>query len=579
MTEVKRSSSFTTRPRVAHITNHGYAGVDVPYGGAPDTGGQNVYVNFVVQAMVELGYHVTVFTRGGFPFFESERIRSGVEPFGDHARYVYVPGGGGEFIRKEDIAPALDEEIDWIEQFIASESEDLGCAPWEVYQIIDTHYWDAGVLGMELGQRWKARAGLGVVEEILAAVDLGDALETELALGSHSTAGSALEQVIGRLLLKTTDTLSPMTSRIEIAINDWASKTQREDGPAIAQEASELATMAFESLHPSLLPVAAAEIVGSTIVEAHDPGLRRIDALFEQTDRHVFTPHSLGVLKEENYRQHPLDVRRALKFCERRNHESAVCASTRAFAATSTEIADRLCTHYGVPARKQFYFPAGIDRSLFRRYDRSELQATYEYLAQKTGKSIEVLEKATIVFETSRMDRTKRKDLLLDAFAKVADRFPDAICLIGGGPENAIFDECQELLAARESLRDRAFLLGFVPDELMYPLFGRADIFVTASEMEGFGLSAAQAAAVGSALVSSDLVPFTLQYVPDDALIVQAGDVDGFADAIERLLADPEDRRARGKRLAERTLMLDWIEQTRAFFDHLRARGFEIQQP
>ncbi len=48
------------RPEIALITNHGYGGCEIPYGGAPDTGGQNVYVNTLAGKLEKLGYKVTV---------------------------------------------------------------------------------------------------------------------------------------------------------------------------------------------------------------------------------------------------------------------------------------------------------------------------------------------------------------------------------------------------------------------------------------------------------------------------------------------------------------------------------------
>ena len=56
---------------------------------------------------------------------------------------------------------------------------------------------------------------------------------------------------------------------------------------------------------------------------------------FNAVDRHVWTAHSLGSLKDQNSRDQPLEVRRALKFCERRSHERTVCGRTRMFVATS----------------------------------------------------------------------------------------------------------------------------------------------------------------------------------------------------------------------------------------------------
>ena len=65
------------RPAVALITNHGYAGAEIPVGGALDTGGQNLYVNSLARALDALGYRVTIFARGGFPHFGSNRLRRG----------------------------------------------------------------------------------------------------------------------------------------------------------------------------------------------------------------------------------------------------------------------------------------------------------------------------------------------------------------------------------------------------------------------------------------------------------------------------------------------------------------------
>jgi glycosyltransferase involved in cell wall biosynthesis len=570
------NDSFSQRPRIAHITNHGYGGVVVPTGGAPDTGGQNVYVNAVVKAMVELGYHVTVFARGGFPFFESERIREGIEPYGEHARYVYVPGGGDEFIRKEDIAVALDEEVDWLAAFIGDEAEQLGCQPWEVYEIVNTHYWDAGVMGMNLAARWRSLRAHELTGELL-----GDSLTDSAAtrfegLDPYSALGVTPEFFVGDLLFDSTDKLVAPAERVRAAIERWGSGKEIEGIGAAADRAVESFKAGAKHLSPSLTSLVAADVIGQTVLELS--GCSFEEELIK-ADRHVFTPHSLGVLKEENYREKPLEVIRNLKFCERRNHEVAICRTCRAFAATSTEIADRLRTHLEVPMEKVFFFPPCVDRSLFAHYQGEIVDRSYAYLANKTGVPEAKLRASLLIYETSRMDRTKRKDLLLEAFAKATREYPDAYLLIGGGPQNDIFKELEEIRQNDPLLVERAFLLGFVPDEAMYPLFDLADIFVSGSEMEGFGMSVAQAAAVGTPIVTSHLIPFAVQYVPDDALIVEAGDVDGFAWAMLALLSDEADRKRRGERLESKTAELDWVVQSEAFLEHLRNKGMKIAKP
>jgi glycosyltransferase involved in cell wall biosynthesis len=94
--------------------------------------------------------------------------------------------------------------------------------------------------------------------------------------------------------------------------------------------------------------------------------------------------------------------------------------------------------------------------------------------------------------------------------------------------------------------------------------------------MEGFGMTALQAAASGTALVVSDLTPFAVQYVPESALIVPAGDVDGFAAATLRMLDDEADRERRIEELLERVKALQWESQTLTFVQRLKEAGFPI---
>lgn len=560
-----------SRPEVALITNHGYAGVEIPLGGAPDTGGQNFYVNQLAGALERLGYAVTIFARGGFPFFGSDRLREGTERLSEHVRYVYVPGGGDTFIRKEDIAVALDEQVEWLDRFIRQEADRRGCEPWEVYEFVNTHYWDAAVIGIGLVERWIGDVAARLVMDVLDGVVDGGRLEALWNDRAWLSVGGCPASALGSVLMEAGGTPA---ERLE----SWAGARDVPLPEGAVERLRERVEDAARRSAPALLPLRSALCLGDAVLEAWEADGRQ-SGPFQAVDRHVWTPHSLGDLKSLNYRGKPAETRRDLKFCERRDHERVVCDWTRAFAATSGEIASHLVTHYGVDAGSIFYFPPCVDRTLFREYSDGEREATYRYLSHVSGVPAGTLARSRIVFETSRMDRTKRKDVLLEAFALVAARVPDVYLFVGGGPHNAVFEELSSLRDSLPGLGGRAFLTGFLPDAEMYPLFSIADVFVTPSEMEGFGMSASQAAAAGTALVASDLVPFATLYVPDDALIVRAGDVEGFAAAIERLLSDAADRTARARRLARATGELDWDVQTGRFVEHLIARGIDAARP
>ena len=79
-----------------------------------------------------------------------------------------------------------------------------------------------------------------------------------------------------------------------------------------------------------------------------------------------------------------------------------------------------------------------------------------------------------------------------------------------------------------------------------------------------------------TALICSDRIPFARQYVPQDAVVLKADDVNGFAKAMRKLLQDDKDRIARAYRLAEKVRPLDWRIQTAEFLNHLKRRGFGL---
>ena len=87
-----RSFPDSGRTHVLMITNHGVHGWKV-VPGMPDTGGQNVYVNQLTEALVAQGYRVTIANRGGYPHLETGVMQSGV---------AYHPSGWARIIYLED---------------------------------------------------------------------------------------------------------------------------------------------------------------------------------------------------------------------------------------------------------------------------------------------------------------------------------------------------------------------------------------------------------------------------------------------------------------------------------------------
>ncbi len=557
ITTQKELACGSSRPRIAIITNHGYGGVEIPVGGAPDTGGQNFYVNSLARSLDDLGMEVTIFARGGFPFFKSRRVRENTEQLTDHVRYVYVPGGGNEFLRKEDIAIALDEEVKWLARFICEEAREARVEPWAYFECINTHYWDAAVMGCKLQERWRDQAAYEFLGE--AAGGLLKPFLTPFAGEERhrQSLSREIEILLGRLASQAFPEDTSETILAKLLGNTPIPKDAvvPSAGTARSYRAIERSCLLGRILADNLV------VNGKTLRD-----------IFREIDTHVWTPHSIGIIKERNFWNKPEETVRKLKFTERNAHEESVCRHTPLYCSTSSEIWRALVSYHGVDPRAVFDFPPCIDHEAFRPRDDGETADAYAYLSDQSGISVDDLRAGLIVFETSRMDRTKRKDLLLDSFASVADRLDNVYLFIGGGPvDSETFAQLQDRVKSLPVLEGRAFLLGFIPEEVLAPLFSTADLFVSASEMEGFGMSMSQAAAAQVAVVSSDLIPFATQYAKDAALVVRAGDVDGFAQAMELLLTDDAKRERRAKLLKGIADEMDWKVTTSDFLKWFRS--------
>ena len=99
-------------------------------------------------------------------------------------------------------------------------------------------------------------------------------------------------------------------------------------------------------------------------------------------------------------------------------------------------------------------------------------------------------------------------------------------------------NQAAELRYLRDSLRlrDRVEMPGAAPADQALSGLG---VFVLSSYMETSGLALLEAMAAGVPVVASRVGGVPENAPPGTAQLVQAGDVDGFAGAIERLLDQP----------------------------------------
>lgn len=147
----------------------------------------------------------------------------------------------------------------------------------------------------------------------------------------------------------------------------------------------------------------------------------------------------------------------------------------------------------------------------------------------------ENIEKKNQLVSVGRLSKEKGHIILLRAFAKITDK-NWTLHLIGDGPErNNLETEAEKL-----GVTNRVIFHGHLKN--FNKLLGESEIFVLPSFYEGFPNALLEAMSVPLACISSNCVagPSDIIEHGKNGMLVETGNVDELAAAIERLIADKE---------------------------------------
>jgi glycosyltransferase involved in cell wall biosynthesis len=238
----------------------------------------------------------------------------------------------------------------------------------------------------------------------------------------------------------------------------------------------------------------------------------------------VHTYHSLGAVKYQAVPQRPAiaDTRLAV---ERQILEEANCV-----VATSPQEEEMLRTLVSQQGCIEVV-PCGTDISTFHAIPRVEARA-------KLGLKLN----EAIVLYVGRFDPRKGIETLVRACSQLKDRSNLRLVIVGGSDPNSVDGQERERIEqiVRETgLIDQTLFAGQVGHDLLPLYYTAADVCVIPSHYEPFGLVAIEAMACGTPVVASDVGGLKFSIVPEETgLLVPPQDVNGFAQAIDRILSD-----------------------------------------
>ena len=189
----------------------------------------------------------------------------------------------------------------------------------------------------------------------------------------------------------------------------------------------------------------------------------------------------------------------------------------------------------GVPARKVRRIPLGID------------------LDELDGEDVSPGKPGETVLCVGNIERRKRHEDAIRAVAALSDEFPQLRLEIAGRVHQADYHEELKGLIDALGLSERVRLLGVRDDVLQ--LMRQASAVMLCSESEAFGWVIVEAMAVGTPVIASAVDgPRMIIQGGENGLLVPVGDVDGYAEALRRILTRPEVAKAlaeEGRRTVE----------------------------
>jgi L-malate glycosyltransferase len=175
------------------------------------------------------------------------------------------------------------------------------------------------------------------------------------------------------------------------------------------------------------------------------------------------------------------------------------------------------CTNCSVDVIYNFINPETYDR---RRYPG----------ALKTALPAE----GKVLMHVSNFRSVKRTVDVVRVFAKVNEKVPSVLMMVGDGPDRGRTEEEARALG----VADRVVFMGRI--ENVAPMLAGADLFLLPSKEESFGLSALEAMASGVPVVASTTggIPELVTH-GETGYLSPVGDVEGMARDAVRILTDP----------------------------------------
>ena len=241
----------------------------------------------------------------------------------------------------------------------------------------------------------------------------------------------------------------------------------------------------------------------------------------------------------------PESVSWSRRFYYRRAISRSIHRAARILCDSANTARD-LREHFAVEPERIVEAPLGVERRFFDAPSAAENRRVRDTYA--------LPERFLLTVGT--IEPRKNLPVLLRAYARLRARRSDTPGLVVVGRQGWGMRDPRRM--ARDlGIEPETHFPGFVADADLPALYHLADVFVCVSLYEGFGLPVLEAMAAGTPVVAADNSSFP-QVAGEAAWRVDARDSDRIAQALEHVLANPEDARHRAEDARRRAETFTW---------------------
>lgn len=294
---------------------------------------------------------------------------------------------------------------------------------------------------------------------------------------------------------------------------------------------------------------------------------------------HIFTPHSLGVLKRQRFRSASPEKIARFRFPYRIAQEERCIAQSDGVVITSREI-ERVLKQYRSRPERTFWFPPAVDTEVFYPRKINECLLALKIISKVLGitekEALMLLEERVVFLELSRTARSKQKGLVLNAFASMSN-WEKALLLMNVDVASPLYSGIMRSYRRSGVKGENIVLIDwFLNNEEVAQLFALAQVFVTASLMEGWGMAVQEAAASRCTVISSPFVPFVNEVLGDAALVVEENTPLAYAEKMDLLVDNVELREKLAEEAYSRSQQHSWVSSTRRWIEEMGKAGLII---